>query len=897
MKCSTSLSPIGGLLALGLSLPALAAPSTDFPTYTVGPQKNGSIIASNLQRLTPAGRQIGLGSPVRAKAVALNPIANSHTAAILEMGASEAVKVIDTKSGVVLQSFIPAQDSSGSFTGITYSADGKYLFFSQDSSYLEIAKVDGKGLLSDYGRVTLPPDTSIPLYTSSTANPAGVAVSADGKSAYVLLNQNNTLGVVDLTGSAPVLKQQIHVGNDPNSIVIANGFAYVTNTGGRVAASGDFTDLSSGTPIVANPATDASSTGTVSVIDLATNQVVNTIDVGLQPTGLTVSGSTLYVVNTNSENVSVVDLKSGRVKNTISLAIPYYKTFGTEPSGIATDGNYLFIASYTTNSILVVDLAANYLIGSIPTAYGPSTVAYDAANQQLIVTNDKGTGAQGSIGSAHGVSGYNTHQDTGTVSLIHIPTLSQLLQDNVQVAENNHWDLFNNTLGTFSINPGAKPVAVPAHIGEPSLIKHVFLFIKENRTYDQILGDVAKGNGDSSLAVFGAVTPNQHALVQRFPLLDNVYAPSRQSADGHPWIVSSISSYSNDIQSPDWVRSYPGGNSNDVMTYTPQGFLWQTVKAAGHSVKMYGEWSDSQVVDGNYSWSDWYKASQIMEGKISGTSPITLTTDTESTKVPSAEAILDPHYPSFNTGIPDQYRVDVWMPQFLNYEATNTLPDMEIIWLPDDHTSGFTTGFPIPTAAQADNDLALGRMVDAITHSKDWPTTAIFVEEDDAQDGVDHVDGHRQPVYVISPYAKQFATTADHTSYTAENINRTIENIFGAQPLTQFDLVASPMRTVFTNTPNTAPYDMVPATLDPATFPTPTASVKGASSNVRNAWQLASDHLMAGHTNHADSVDENVLNHVIWYASTDFSRPYPGEKKVLPPTSFHPRAVTPETDD
>ncbi len=896
MKMTTSLTPIGGLLALGLALPALAAPSTQFPTYTVGPQKNGSIIVSNLQRITPAGTLVNLGTQVRAKAIALNPTGN-HTAAVLLMGASAPVKVIDTRTGAVLQTFIPAQDNTGSYGGITYSADGKHLFFSQDSSNLEIASVSAKGLLTEYGRVALPATTAIPLYTPGTAYPGGIAVTSDGKSAYVLLNQNNTVGVVSLAGSTPTLTQQIAVGNAPNSIVIAGGYAYVSNEGGRPARSGDFTDISSGTPIVSDPATDSASTGTISVINLATNQVVGTIDVGLHPAGMTVHGSTLYVANAYSETVSLIDLGTNKVVKTINAGIPFYKTFGAMPNSIATDGTYLFVAEYTANAIAVINLATSSLIGYIPTAYGPSSVVYDAAGKQLIVADDKGTGTQGSLGTAHGVTAYNTHQDTGTASLIKVPSLDQFVGDTVNVVENNHWDLLQNTLvGPAFVNAGAKPVAVPAHIGEPSLIKHVFLIIKENRTYDQILGDVAKGNGDASLAVFAQATPNQHALIQRFPLLDNVYAPSRQSADGHPWIVSSISAYANDILSPDWVRSYPGGNSNDEMTYTPKGFLWQTVQAAGHSVKMYGEWSGSQSINGKYTWSDWYNYANILEGKATGTSPITKTTDTETTTVPSAAAILDPHYPSFNTGIPDQYRVDYYLPIFQQQEATNTLPDLTIMWLPDDHTSGLTPGFPIPTAAQADNDLALGRIVDAVSHGKDWPTTAIFVEEDDAQDGVDHVDGHRQPVYVISPYAKQSAAKSDSTSYTAESINRTIENILGAQPLTQFDLTASPMRTAFTDTPNDAPFTTLPPTVPLNTFPTPTTS-QGASNDLRGAWTLASAKLMQGHTNHADSVDENVLNHVIWYASTGFARPYPGEKKVLPPAAFHPHAPTADSDD
>ncbi len=884
-----------GAITVGLAAPAVAAPSTEFPNYTVGPQPDGSVVMSTNQRITPAGKLVDLGSPLRAKAIAVDPNPGSHSAAVLLMGGSAPVQVIDTRTAKVLQSFLPAQDSSGSYGGIAYSADGKYLFFSQDSSFLTVAKVDPDGLLSEFKRVSLPPDTSIHLYSPSTAYPGGVAVSADGSTAYVLLNQNNTLGVIDMTTSMPVLTKQIRVGNVPNSIVISHGLAYISNEGGRIANAGDYTDLSAGTSIVTDPNTDSASTGTVSVVELSTGRVVDTIGVGLHPTGMTISGSMLFVANAYSDSVSVIDLRINRVIRTIDLGVPAYHTFGTMPTSLVVERNLLFVTLYTANAVAVVDLASHSpspLIGYIPTASTPSTIAFSAEGE-LVVSDDKGIGTQGSLGSAEGLTGLTTKQDTGTVSIIKIPDLPHLAADTVKVVENNHWDLLQNTLiGPRYVDPHAQPVAIPAHLGEPSLIKHVFLIIKENRTYDQMLGDVAKGNGDPSLAMFGAVVPNQHALVQRFPLLDNVYAPARQSADGHPWIVSSISPYSVEIEAGDFVRSYPGGNQDDEMAHTPRGFLWQAATAKGLSVKMYGEWSRKQTINGTYNWSDWYRYSQILEGKLSGTSPITANTDFEFTPIPSVLPILDPHYPSNNTGIPDQYRADYWLPIFARQEATDTFPNLTIMWLPDDHTAGYTTGFPVPAAQQADNDLALGRIIEAVTHSKDWPTTAIFVEEDDAQDGVDHVDGHRQPVYIVSPYAKQYSQTADSTTYDAESINRTIEQILGMSPLTQFDLVASPMSTAFTNTPNLAPFDHLAPTMALDTFP-----VKSASNTLRGAWNLASNTLMKGHTNHADSVDERVLNHIIWYATTDFKRPYPGEKTVLWPSAFHPAAPSHDDDD
>ena len=682
----------------------------------------------------------------------------------------------------------------------------------------------------------------------------------------------------------------------PNSIVLAGNVAYVSNEGGRVATKNDFTDISSGTKIVVDPKTDSASTGTVSVVDLAAGKVVGTIPVGLHPTGMALSGSFLFVANAFSDSVSIIDTTSGRVMRTIPIGVPIKGGYGGTPCGIVVDGSVMYVTLATANAIAVVDLsggAKQPVLGYIPTASFPTTIALDAERKQLVVSNDKGRGTQGSIGSAEGLSGYNTHQDTGLVNIIPIPKLADLAALTKKVYRNNHWDeVANVQVGPDYVDPAAKPKAIPDHIGEPSFIKHVFLIVKENRTYDQILGDVKKGNGDASLAVFGAVTPNQHKLVTRFPLFDNTYAPSRQSADGHPWIVSSIAGYADEIQSPDWIRSYPGGNSNDAMVYTPRGFLWQAATAKGLRTRLFGEWSGKQTINGTFSWSDWYAYSRILEKKMAGTSKITRTTDLETTTVPSASVILDPHYPSFNTGIPDQYRVDYWLPIYRFQQSANTLEALTIMWLPDDHTSGLTPGYPVPKAAQADNDLALGRIVDEISHSKDWKSTAIFVEEDDAQDGVDHVDGHRQPIYVISPYARQDGFV-DHTIYTAANLNRTIEQILGLKPLTQFDLVASPMTAAFTDTPNFAPFDHVAPTFPLDTMPSASAGADGPE----HAWQLASAEMFKDKFNKADAVDANTLNHVIWYAATDFGRPYPGESAVKMPAAFNITASGDGDDD
>jgi YVTN family beta-propeller protein len=924
MSLAKRLTPLlAGCGLLALTLPGIAM-ADDTPTRTVGPQRDGSIVASDNQTLTPAGKLIDLGTPVRAKSVALNPNSKTHSAAVLMMGSPQPIIVFDTVTGQVIQRFLPtglakdgvtpAPDKTGSFAGVAYSADGRKLLFSQDNNHVIIAAVDPvTGQLTQSGTVTLPPPPADgrPYHNPDAINPGSIALSPDGKLAYVVLNAANTLGVIDLTAAKPALIAQIPVGNAPNSVVLHGRYAYVTNEGGRPATAADFTNTSDGTPIVVDRKDAFAITGTVSVVDLTARKEVATIPVGLHPAGLTVGGDMLYVANAYSDSLSVVDLKTRKVARTIDLSAPIAGgTFGSGPNAVTlVDEGRAFVTLGQSNAVAVVNVAerdSRPVIGYIPTAYFPTSIVYDAAHKQLVIADDKGLGAQGAKGKAYGVTGFNTHQDQGSVNLIPLPNAAELAKDTAQVVDNNHWNLAANIqVGPDYVDAKAQPVAIPKHIGEKSLIKHVFLIIKENRGYDQMLGDVPWGNGDPSLAVFAKQVPNQHALITRFPLLDNVYAPSRQSSDGHPWIGMSGSFYSNDILSPDWIRSYPGGSPDDALTYTPRGFLWSEMESKGLTARLYGEWGEAKIAkkaNGRpYDWSDFYATSLCKEGKAPASSCIVPDDAiTVSSTIPSAAKLLDPHFPTFNLDIPDQYRADYWIAEFKKQDAAGTVPNLTILWLPDDHTAGADKGRPTPRAYQADNDLALGRIVEAISHSKAWGESAIFVEEDDAQNGIDHVDGHRQPVYVVSPYAVAPQAPgqgkAIHTIYTAVNINRTIENILGLRPLTQFDLVASPMFDAFQNTPDLTPFDAVAPTMALTDGVQPKEG-KVPANPMEDAWKGATAMMMRGKYDKADAVDPNFLNHSTWYATTGWTTPYPGEGSVLPPGPFVKAAKDYRDDD
>jgi YVTN family beta-propeller protein len=733
------------------------------------------------------------------------------------------------------------------------------------------------------------------------------------------LNQNNTLAGIDLTTTTPTVDGQIRVGNAPHSILISSDgrTAYVSNEGGRAATEADFRIWSAGTEIVADPVVGAAITGTVSVVDLPSMKVTATIPTGLHPTGMAFYGKYLLVANTYSDTITAIDTTNNTVLGNIDIKLPIavpgasQPAYGAAPNSIAVDGKngIAYVALYNANAIGVVNLASglqNRVMGAIPVAYAPSSVVFDAADNVLIVANDKGIGTRYSFETDHGVTGYNTHQDNGTVSIVPVPNSKTLAAMTGQVVVNNHWDLAQNIKSAAGGSPDAIPLALPNKIGDPSLIKHVFLIIRENRTYDQMLGDVVAGNGDPSLAVFGGKdSPNAHALVQRFPLFDNFYDPSRQSADGHQWITEGMAPYADDIQSPDWVRSYPGGNAGDALAYQNKGFLFSEAAAAGLPVKIYGEYVENDTFKqpngstSEPSWSQFYADSQKFEAGLEKTLYYQNTVQAESS-IPAVYDHLIKNFPQFDLGLPDQFRVDVWVQDFNADIAAGTVPALSILWVMDDHTGGP----PTPDAEQADNDLAIGRIIDYISHSNVWPTSAIFIEEDDAQNGVDHVDGHRSPGYIVSPYAVQNGAT-DHTYYTQVNMTRTIEQILGLPPMNQFDLVASPMRTAFIDgqpsPANLLPWTHVPNQV-PLTQGVTASSVTPSSPAVkalRAGWLKKKTEIFAGKLTKPDSEDPDTVNHLNWYLSTGFKRPYPGESKVRPASDFNKPApsTTPDVDE
>ncbi len=443
-------------------------------------------------------------------------------------------------------------------------------------------------------------------------------------------------------------------------------------------------------------------------------------------------------------------------------------------------------------------------------------------------------------------------------------------------------------------------MALPSRAGDPSKIKHVFMIVKENRTYDQVLGDDPRGNGDPTLAQFGQrVTPNTHALAKQFPLIDNLYSDGTNSAEGHHWLDQAfVNDYMQQMYG-NYTRSYQTG---DPLSNVKTGWIWENVMRHKLSANNWGEQIDSYT-DANgkgtpNDWEGWLHDSKVLDGTAPGPLKYPLGTYTAKTDIPSLAQITKPNFPNFDLNIPDQYRAAMFGNDFNDYVKKDNLPAFNMAWIMSDHTNGTSPGKVSPEAYVADNDLAVGRMVDQISHSKYWKDSAIFVVEDDSQNGVDHVDGHRAPVQVISPYAKHNAVV--NTYYSQLNMVRTIEQILGVPPMNQQDMTAEPMYDAFTDKPDFAPYSVLPnqvplternpaasaTTPPPATPPTlaptnpPAAGPKAQALTAQAAW---ADWSTKQDWSTEDTVNMAQGNRDIWYSSNGFTRPYPGDPAVLLP--------------
>ncbi len=823
------------------------------------------------------------------------------------------------------------EDGTIGTDGPLWSPDGKTIWVPQTDYVDKYTYSSSTGTWSEAAAIwacatgsQANPGAACDSYGPGTADgadePDGMALSPDGSKLYVAFNGTNELGVINTATDQIVA--QIPVGNAPRQVVISadGSTAYVSNEGGRPANSTDFTNQSDGTNIVSSPVTGAATTGTVSVVNLNTDRETKEIPVGLQPTALYQDGSALFVANSNDDSMSVINEQTGTVAQTVTTNPVPGATVGSYANAISMpDPNTVLVSIGRDNAI--AEYSYNglnqpmHLQGLLPTDWYPVQVQPDPAlgAGTVVVTNDKGVGASGPESTINKgaytdvATGHNTYDDTGSVTVFTMPTSQwQLSQDTHTVFRDNAWDQIK------PVNNGnydTVPSVIPRHLGDPSPIKHIVVIIKENRTYDQVLGDLNEGNGDAADAQFGQqVTPNAHALADRFGDLDNFYDEGTLSADGHNWIVQAEANDYVEKEFGAFYRSYPS-QGGDALAYQRDGFLWNAAEKAGVSVQNFGEYifNPYNLPSDTPGWDSWYAESQWLEDGHQGTEPISdpcQYTRVQS-DIPSLQAISAPCFPNFQLTIPDQYRVDQWLPYFQHDEQTGQMPQLTFMWLMTDHTTG--TDVPDPVAQVADNDLAVGRVVDQISHSKFWKSTAIFVDEDDTQNGVDHVDGHRAPTLVISPYSQP---GVDDQYYTQLNMVKTIEQILGIRPMNQEDYAAEPMYTAFTDQPNFAPYNqqqnIIPLNLGapggPTTFtpssaqaaairkadPRATVSSEGGVAagmrHAYNAWKAwLAEQDAKGRFNGPDRMNAEQLNRYDWYSAHDWKVAYPGDPKIYLP--------------
>jgi DNA-binding beta-propeller fold protein YncE/phospholipase C len=591
----------------------------------------------------------------------------------------------------------------------------------------------------------------------------------------------------------------------------------------------------------------------VAVIDLEKNVVSATWPTAEHPTELLLSpsGDALYVACANSTKVSVLDPKdSGKPLQTIHSALYPGAPNGNTPNSLALtpDGEVLFVANADANNLALFNVADRTNakpMGFIPTGWYPTSVRYNAKDKNIYIANGKGLSSKANrsgpnplLPRARNVNEYIGQLFTGTLGIVKMPTPAEMAAYSKTAYACSPLRRQNAVLADH-VEPGNP---IPKAIGDPSPIKYVIYIIKENRTYDQVFGDIQEGNGEPDLCLFPeAITPNHHKLAREFVLLDNFYVDGEVSADGHEWTMGA---YATDFVEKIWPLSYRGGKifgypsegAKDLIARPSGGYLWDKCIEAKVSYRTYGEWIDNGKMKPDGTFEDGKATVKDLEGKF------------------------DPQYRGYDLDYPDVKRAERFVSEVKRFEMAGEMPRVQVVKLPNDHTAGTRVGKPTVTAMVADNDLALGLLVEGVSNSKFWKETAIFVIEDDTQNGPDHVDAHRSPALVISPHTKR--KFVDSTLYSTTSMLRTMELIVGLQPMSQFDAAARPMYNSFSVTANTTPYKHEVPKVD--------LREVNKRGGFNAAWMEKQD------LSKEDMLDDLVFNEIIWKAVK-------GESSAIPP--------------
>jgi YVTN family beta-propeller protein len=838
----------------------LALQPDEHDTLKVGLQADGRIVVPTNQILKPAGQQITFpGRPV--------DLAFTDDGQTLVVKNLRDLVFLDAATGKIKQTLaLPTTGKTKvgfSVVGLLVDDDRVYVTDTQSQVRVAERQKDGSYKWGTGISLTKPKE--------GEAYPAGLAQHGKGE-LWVASSRGNSVQRINRDTSK--VEQSVPVGVAPFRVLsLGADRLYVSNWGGNPPKEGDPQATTSGTPIRIDPRTGVANHGTVSVLGRVEGQWQQrkTIEVGLHPSGMVLSPKArfLYVANANSDTVSVIDTRQDEVVETIKCRPEARLPFGSGCNALALspDGGTLYVANGTNNCVAVVRLgirsgevldatrtAASQWIGLIPTGWYPGAILVSRDGKKLFVANIKG---HGSLNQPRPVEkGRRSHDHLGSVSVIDVSDAEQLAKYTKEVNANNR--LAYSLAGLEKPRSDARPVPVPLRHGEPSVFKHVIYVIKENRTYDQVFGDIKEGNGEPKLVMFGeAVTPNHHALARQFTLFDNFYCSGVLSADGHTWVNEAYVSDYLERAFGGFTRSYPDDGS-DPLAYVPTGFLWDNAFLHKKTLRNYGEYVKNDYPK-KATWTDFYK--DYTSGAFR------LKVDVKA-NLKSLEPHTHPGYPWFPLLMPDVYRAKLFIDELKAFEKKGAFPNLVYVTLPCNHTEGTKPGFPTPRAMVADNDLALGQLVEAITKSKFWPDTCIFVVEDDPQDGFDHVDAHRTVALVISPYTKR--KFVDHTNYNQTGMVKTIELILGLPPMNQLDLSATPMRHCFQAKPDLTPYTCLPNKVPLDEMNKPLDQLTGKELYwARKSLELNLDE--------GDKADEDTLNRILWHAMRGYDTPYPVE--------------------
>ncbi|MDR0792560.1 MAG: beta-propeller fold lactonase family protein [Chitinophagaceae bacterium] len=729
----------------------------------------GNKMFVNSQIYNPAGR--GLELPKGTRVLNLELVQHNN---FLVSKSNKGLAVVNANAFKLVNQFNFDKDEAGSMYGLTVDSNDSTVYFTEAKKNLYIGNIGKSGKFTLTKKIDLSVDnkTTTPLGIGLCNNIALVALAIPNEVAVVDIAAGNVLG-------------KIPVGVCPYAVIISKDkkYAFVSNFGGPHPKQGDRTEISAGTEVAVDDRSVALR-GTVTVIDIASRKVISEIITRIHPEAMTLSpaGNLLYVSDESGDGISVINTKTFKVIQTINTKPDASLPYGSLTTALAfgADGNVLYAANAGNNSIALIDPKHPEKVPYGFIAAGGFPGAVCIAAHDLFIGNV-------------------TPLKQTSLQKVSLPT-NQTELDAYSTLAKKGFHFIEMLRAQAEADSKAKTTPVPANVGEPSSIKHVVYIIRENKKFDQELGDIGKGNCDSTLVEYpNAVTPNAHSLANQFVLLDNYYCNGINSSDGHQWATQGITTPYHEKDFSNGHCAYDFGT--DPLCYAGCGFIWDHLLRKGISFRNFGE-LDFPEVTNDKTWTDLYT------GWKNKTDSIWYKCEYQ---IKSLEKYSDLRFPGWNLTIPEEIRTDAFLKALREYEAKNSFPEFTIIYLPNDHTSGYNEKMPTPRAYVADNDLATGQIIEALSKSPFWNDMAIFVNEDDPQSGTDHVDGHRSVCYLAGPYIKR--NTVISKFYNQASVLHTICQIFGVQPMNQLVAMAPLMTDCFTKTPDYTTYTSLTPTI------------------------------------------------------------------------------------